>query len=179
MKPVWIQMLSIAVLALTGCATAPKPLQGEFASLSPEEAGQNGRVGERVRWGGEIVAVETLATRSCFELLGKPLGDSARPSRRDESSGRFLACRDGFYDPALFEVGRDLTVIGSIEAIEPRRIGEFDYRYPRLAAEVIYLWPQREPYAVYPMHFWGGYYADPWLRVRAPIYRAPYRQSRP
>jgi len=179
MKRLSTASLAICVLVLTGCATAPKPLQGDFSAVSPSEAGRDGRIGERVRWGGEIVTVETLATRSCFELLGKPLGDSARPSRKDESSGRFLACRDGFYDPALFEVGRDLTVIGVVEAIEPRQIGEFAYRYPRLAAEIIYLWPERQAQVVYPVGFWGGYYGDPWIGFRAPIYRPPYRHPRP
>jgi outer membrane lipoprotein len=159
---------------LGACVTAPKPLQGEFSALLPSEAGAANSVGERVRWGGEIVAVDTQATRSCFELLGKPLGDSARPSRADHTEGRFLACRDGFYDPALFEVGRDLTVTGVIESIEPRPIGGFEYHYPRIAAEVIYLWPERDPNRIRPSAFYFGSYgyrfAGGWNRFPPPYW---------
>ncbi len=148
---------------LAGCATAPKPLQGEFVEIQPGDAGDSQQIGQRVRWGGEIVSVETAAKRSCFELLGKPLDVSSRPTRRDETAGRFLACRQGFYDPALFEVGREITVTGVIEAIEPRPIGGFEYRYPRIAAEVIYLWPQRDRYYSRPVGHWMGYHHNPWI----------------
>ncbi len=155
---------------LSACVTAPKPLQGEFSTLLPNEAGAENRLGDRVRWGGEIVAVDTQATRSCFELLGKPLQDSARPVRADETAGRFLACRDGFYDPALFEVGRDITVTGTIEAIESRPIGGFDYQYPRVKADVIYLWPTRDLNRMRPAGYWVGQHGNAWLGHWTPIY---------
>ncbi len=172
--PLLIVLASATVLA--GCATAPKPLQGEFGAVQPLDVGDSGQVGEQVRWGGEIIAIETLADRSCFELLGKPLGESARPRRKDESAGRFIACRAGFYDPALFEVGRELTVVGRVEAIEPRRIGEFEYRYPMVAADVLYLWPERE---VQPHgRMWITHPGYPWGGVWSPIYLPP-RYRRP
>ena len=62
----------------------------------------------------------------------------------DASGGRFIACRAGFYDPAIFQVDREVTVTGVVDGFETRRIGEYDYRFPRLAADVIYLWPVRE-----------------------------------
>ena len=163
----------IATALLAGCATAPKPLQGEFSQLLPTEAGTQAPIGQRVRWGGEIVAVDTQSSSSCFELLGKPLNEAARPSRADETAGRFLACRNGFYDPALFAVGRELTVIGIIDSIEPRPIGGFEYRYPKIAAEVIYLWPARDPYRRRPVGFWVGQHGNAWLGHWTPIY-LPY-----
>lgn len=175
-SPASLILASTCVLVLAGCATAPKPLQGEFAQSQPMDVGSSGRIGDEVRWGGEIVAVETLADRSCFELLGKPLSDSARPRQKDESAGRFIACRAGFYDPALFEVGREMTVVGRVEGIEPRRIGEFEYRYPKVAADVLYLWPEREPYPHGRM--WITHPGYPWSGVWAPIYLPP-RYRRP
>ena len=136
-------LTAAAALALSACATAPKPLQGSFATLLPAEVGDGGQVGETIRWGGEIIAVETKPDRTCFELLGKRLSDSARPARSDDSAGRFLACRAGFYDPAKFKIGREMTITGTVELIEPRLIGEYTYLYPQVAAEVIYLWPDR------------------------------------
>jgi outer membrane lipoprotein len=160
---------AIALLLLGGCATAPKPLQGEFSSLLPEQASASQAASERVRWGGSIVAVAPAANETCIEVLGRDLGDSARPrGSRDVSAGRFLACRAGFYDPAIFAVDREVTVTGEVTSFETRRIGEYDYRYPRVAADVIYLWPERENHPAYahpapfwPVYrplWWGGYY---------------------
>ena len=168
MKPALL--MSLLVL-LVGCASAPKPLQGEFAAVLPEQASGTQRAGDRVRWGGSIVRVEPAADRTCFEILGRDLGDAARPRLSGDSSvGRFLACRSGFYDPAIFAPDREITVTGRIDGFETRRIGEFDYRYPRIAAEVIYLWPERsladrrrlDPYWPHHPGYWWGGWRSPW-----------------
>lgn len=143
--------LLVPVVLATGCATAPKPLQGDYSASVPVGDTPSS---QRVRWGGEIIRVDNSAERSCFEVLARPLDSRARPLRRDESAGRFLACRNGFYDPAVFERGREITVTGTINGSELRKVGEYDYRYPRVDADVIYLW--REPLAYAPG-------ADPWL----------------
>jgi outer membrane lipoprotein len=169
--------IAIAAALVAGCAVAPKPLQGEFAEVSPLQSSQAGRAGDRVRWGGEIVQVETRPDRSCFELLGKPLLGTARPRTGDVSEGRFFACRSGFYDPALFAPGRELTVTGRIEGFEERPIGEYVYRYPRVDADVLYLWPERvvdyrhHHYAAWPHYpggFWGFHYRPVRVIVRPP-----------
>ncbi|MFY2764398.1 Slp family lipoprotein [Arenimonas sp. MALMAid1274] len=132
-----------ALLCLAGCVTAPKALQGEYADLGPGQAAKAGAAGERVRWGGRIVKVEPLATQSCFEVVGVRLAADGRPLARDHSQGRFLACRSGFYEPEIFQPGREVTLTGVIEGFEQRKVGDYDYRYPRLAADVVYLWPER------------------------------------
>lgn len=147
-----------AALLLAGCVSAPKPLQGQFAPISPAEAVRAGGTGELVRWGGRIVGVEPLADRSCFEVVAGPLGRDGRPLERDASDGRFIACRAGFYDPQVFLPGREITLTGRIEGFDTRKVGEYDYRYPVLAAEVVYLWPQRKDVDVvverYPYWWW-------------------------
>lgn len=156
--------LTVLSLALTGCATAPKPLQGEFAALMPAEASIRQRLGDVVRWGGAIVAVTPAPAETCFEVLGRDLDASGRPLRADDtSSGRFLACRAGFYDPAIFAPDREVTVTGRIDGFESRRIGEYDYNYPRLAAEVVYLWPERRTEDFY-------YHADPFWPSSHPFW---------
>lgn len=154
-------MLLFAALLAAGCATAPKPLQGEFAATSPRAAPPEG---ERVRWGGQIVVVEPKPELTCFQVLAKELGPGARPRQGDASEGRFLACREGFYDPAVFTAGREITVVGNLSGRESRRIGDYDYELPRVAADVVYLWPQRysfddyyyQPYVMWwPYGHWG------------------------
>lgn len=131
----------VFVLLLGGCVTMPAALQGEFAPVQPGDAARSGAVGVPVRWGGRLVKVEPQADHSCFEIVGLPLDGFGRPVPVNRSTGRFLACRAGFYDPEIFLPGREVTVTGQVTGYEVRRIGEYDYHYPRLAADVIFLWP--------------------------------------
>ena len=151
----------VAAVSLAACATAPKPLQGEFSAMSPSDAtavtGQP--VGTQVRWGGRIIETTPGQGQTCFQLLSRPLDNSGRPSSTatDSSDGRFIACRAGFYDPAVFEAGRDVTFIGHISGYENAKIGEYDYRLPKIDADVVYLWPVVRDVQVVP-----AYPYDPW-----------------
>ena len=81
----------------------------------------------------------------------------------DRSLGRFIACRAGFYDPEVFMAGREITVSGRVEGFETRKVGNYDYRYPRVAAEVVYLWPERRDVDVIVDPWYrGGYYGRGW-----------------
>jgi len=161
--------------ALSGCFRPPAPLAGTFPQISVSEAQRGGLTGERVRWGGTIVSNAPEQEETCFEILARPLSSEARPRRTDESQGRFIACTPGFYDPAVYCKGRELTVVGTLQQPEMRKIGEHEYQYPKVAAEKVYLWPKREPaqvYYYYPgwpdAYWWGpwpyGYYSfwGPW-----------------
>lgn len=133
----------LAIVLVSGCVSSPKPLQGEFAPIAPGDAVRSGTTGDAVRWGGRIVKVEPLPAQTCFEVVGVRLATDGRPMRRDQSSGRFLACRAGFYDPEIFQPGREITLSGRVVGYEDRKVGEYDYRYPRMEADVVYLWPER------------------------------------
>lgn len=169
---------------LAGCATPPpKPLRGEFSIVVPEQAAGSGQIGDSIRWGGRIIAVTPSPQETCFEILGRELAGNARPvTNADQGQGRFIACRAGFYDPAIFTTERDVTITGQIRSYETRRIGEYDYRYPHVAAEVIYLWPQQQPRqrVVYPDPFWPGPYGAfgwgyPYRTVIVP--HAPHQET--
>lgn len=155
----------LAVLALAGallaaCASQPRPLQGTFAQISPQDAIATDSTGAMVRWGGRIVQVEPQPNRTCFEMISTRLDTYARPYwATDEVGGRFIACRTGFYDPALFERNREVTFTGRVAGYENRRVGQYDYRFPRVEAETVYLWPVRERVDVItrpaPWPWWG------------------------
>jgi len=152
----------LATAALGGCATVPAPLAGNnFAAITPQQAVSADASGQHVRWGGEIINVEPRADVTCFEVLSRELYADARPSRHDHSDGRFMACSKGFYDPAVYTKGRDLTVVGSVSGTEQHKVGEFDYTFPQVSADQVYLWPKREYVNSYPFGyydpFWGGY----------------------
>lgn len=131
-------------LAMSGCVTAPKPLLGEYSRLKPTEASQQKPTGARVRWGGRIVQTHPQAAQTCFEIVGIPTDGQARPIAADRSDGRFLACRGGFYDPEVFKPGREVTITGTLDGFDAGHIGDYAYDYPRVAADVVYLWPERK-----------------------------------
>lgn len=148
------------VLLLAACASQPKPLQGEFAEITPRDATVSDRTGAMVRWGGRIVRTEPQANRTCFEMISTKLSAFGRPYwAADDTGGRFIACRTGFYDPAVFEINREVTFTGRIDGYESRQVGQYDYRFPRVAADVVYLWPIRERVDVVtrpaPWPWWG------------------------
>lgn len=162
----------VAALALVGgCATIPQPLQGTYTNVSSAGA-QSGANGEHVRWGGEIIKTEPGARQTCFYLLSRPLDNQARPQMgtSGESQGRFVACRAGFYDPEVFVRGRELTVTGTLQGTVSQKVGEYDYAYPRVAADVVYLWPKRVAVTRYP----PGYYDPFWGSGFGPGYYGGY-----
>jgi outer membrane lipoprotein len=155
-----VTLLAFASILLAACASQPKPLQGEYSAITPRQAIDHDSTGAHVRWGGRIVSVEPGENRTCFEMLSTRLDVTGRPYwATDEVGGRFIACRSGFYDPALFEKNREVTFTGRVDGYENRRIGGYDYRFPRLTAEVVYLWPVRERVNVItrpaPWPWWG------------------------
>ncbi len=171
--PLYRPLTLVAALALLGgCATIPKPLEGNFTNLSTAAAQQGGAGGTRVRWGGEIIKTEPGPQQTCFYLLSRPLDSQARPlsGSAGDNQGRFVACRDGFYDPEVFTRGRELTVTGTLHGTLSQKVGDYDYAYPRVEADVVYLWPKRVPVVNYPPGFydpfwgpgWGPGYYGPW-----------------
>ncbi len=158
MTPFRIVALALAALLLAACATQPQPLQGEFARISPQDAVERDITGAMVRWGGRIIRTEPRPDRTCFEVISTQLSANGRPYwASDDTWGRFIACRTGFYDPALFQPNREVTFTGRIEGYEDRKVEEYVYKFPRVAADVVYLWPQRErvDVVVRPMPRWG------------------------
>lgn len=137
--------LSLALsLPLAACVRMPAALTGEYSAITPTQATERDAKGEAVRWGGTLAKVEPLPDRTCFQIVGRDLSRRGRPYLDDQSSGRFLACRKGFYDPQVFAEGRLVTVVGRIDGAENRDIGEYPYLHPRVAADVVYLWPEED-----------------------------------
>ena len=163
-------LLLATVLTLGGCASMPEDLVGDYPAPPPSEA-ESTDVGTAVRWGGRLLGVEPRAERSCFEILARPLDKRARPiSDTHETGRRFLACREGFSDPAAFAQGTDITVTGTLTGFQQRAIGEFDYRYPVVAVDALHLWPERQsarlegtaaPYWWYGHHPHFGHFGHP------------------
>ncbi|HET8555454.1 MAG TPA: Slp family lipoprotein [Rhodanobacteraceae bacterium] len=176
----WKPALAVAgALALGACATIPQPLAGTYTPIQPSQAAQGGAGGTQVRWGGQIIKTTPEAHQTCFYVLSRPLDSTARPLVDNASHGRFMACHDGFYDPEVFTKGREVTFTGTLHGIVSHKVGQYDYAYPRLEANTVYLWPKRprivryeNPYYGYGNPFWGpiGPWYDPfWYQPRRVI----------
>lgn len=159
--------LLVAILS-AGCVSVPKSLEAtHLSTVTPNVVrdGAGAGVGERVRWGGSILAVTPQAAATCIEILSRPLDASARPQVTDASFGRFLACGPGFYDPAVYAKDRRLTVLGTVEGVTDGTVDGARYRFPRLRIEAVHLWPI-VVYVPPPYYgpYWGGpfWYGPPW-----------------
>jgi outer membrane lipoprotein len=157
----------------------PQQLTGTYATVTPDNA--VAAQGSRVRWGGHIIQTEPQERETCFFVLAEPLDSQGRPERDEQSRGRFVACKEGFYDPEVYAKGRDLTVTGTVNGSETRKVGQFDYNYPRVNADVVYLWPKRPMYtpAPYPYYdpffnpFYDPFWGPMWFPPRVIVVPSP------
>jgi len=170
--------LTILALLLSSCATtAPPALHQKVAQadeIFPAQSSVEQKTGLSVRWGGRIIETLPENGRTCFQIMARPLKRDGRPAadggNDDPHLGRFLACHAGFYDPAIYSPGRDMTVLGKISSHPSVRIGDYDYVLPHVEIDFLYLWPllpeiaTPPPYNTYyyPYGPWGPWY--PWGR---------------
>lgn len=169
------RLLSIlVVLLLAGCATPGAEQSPPVPSLSAVRENPSAYLGRAVRWGGTIAAVENRSAETCLELVARPLGSNGRPRAEDISSGRFIACVDGFLDPAIYSQGREVTVEGMLTGTREGQVGDYGYVYPVVTVEQQRLWqprPERPRYYA-PDPFWYGPWPafGPWRYQPHPYY---------
>ncbi len=137
-----------ATLMMTACTSIPTQLQGEYADVSPARV-EPSTFGTPVRWGGIIIDAKNEPSRTCFEVLSRELDNYMRPKVEDITAGRFIACKDGFFDPEVFAKGREVTLVANITGIEEHKIDDFNYRYPLLQVNDLVLWEERKDVMYY------------------------------
>ena len=100
-------------LLCSACTTIPEQLEGEYSALTPKQTLEKD-LQTPVRWAGIILETRPEDGHTCFEILGRQLDREMRPKSSDQSTGRFIACKPGFYDPEVFKAKREVTVTGKI-----------------------------------------------------------------
>ena len=131
------------ILLLAGCAGTPDNGSApDAARVAPDAVAADAPryQGQRVEWGGQIVAVHNLRNRTELEVLAYPLSSGGRPDSTATPQGRFLAVRGGFLEPADYAPGRLVTVSGVVGPAREGSVGEARYLYPTVSAEVLRLW---------------------------------------
>ena len=146
----------------------------DFPGIKPEAVSSN-NVGTPVRWGGTIIATTTEKDKTCLEILGRQLDPRARPIFDDTSEGRFIACKNGFQEPEIFHQGREVTITGRVNEITTQQVGDFEYEYPVVDAQVLYLWPERfaSDYYGYAAPNSLAYYGGPVFYPFCLLYTSP------
>lgn len=170
-------LVLMMVFLLSSCTTIPEQLKGDYAALTPKNTTGN-NLETPVRWGGVILETRPENNHTCFEVLSKKLQTSMRPEDSDQAGGRFIACKPGFYDPEVFEKGREITLTGQIIHLDIRKVGDYDYHFPVVDIEFMILWPERRDriyydyYNMYSPYYWHYPYYRPFFRYP---YRYPYQ----
>lgn len=160
----WLAPAVLSGSLLGGCALNPPAGLEDTLPQAPSrravQAAPERYLGEEVRWGGEILAVENRADVTEVAVYGRPLFNNAEP-RPDGGEGvRFIARFGRFLDPAEYGAGKRLTVRGRLAPAVTRKVGEYPYRYPVVKVEAHHLWPVYRP-PPEPAWFRDPYY-DPW-----------------
>ena len=139
-------------LLLCGCVTIPKAISVEDDNLlvpfAQVVAAPKASKGMAARWGGTIAAVSNQPERTLVEIVQFPLRRDGRPDiDSSQSGGRFRAYISGFVDPAVWAVGKAVTLRGRIGDSEAGKVGEYTYSFPVLQVDGFQLWaPQPERY---------------------------------
>ena len=165
-------LIILSTFVLSSCTTIPEQLKGDFTSLTADNTSES-NLETQVRWGGIILETRPEDNFTCFEILSRQLEKSMRPENADQSLGRFIACKPGFYDPEVFKKQREVTVVGKVIHMDVRKVGDFDYNFPVVDIEFMSLWPKRRmrirSYGPYYPYYW--HYPHYGMHYR---YRYPY-----
>lgn len=153
--------LLLSFLVLASCATSHVPQairKGPVQPLYVDEVQQAPErfLGQRLRWGGNIISVRNRKRATEIEILSRPLDADGKPRDKEPGEGRFIALLEGFADPAEYPEKRLLTVTGHLMRVETRPVGEYPYPFPLVRVASRYLWPKPLPRRA------PRYYYDPW-----------------
>jgi len=138
-------------ILLSGCVSVPQVLQGEYSTITPVQSKASHDMNQKVRWSGLIIHTINKKDKTCFEIVQTETDKNLRPKRVIPKNGsRFLACKDTFLEPQAFDK-RMVTITGNLVAYTKQNIGEYEYEYPVVKTDLIYIWRKQAP--VNPVFF--------------------------
>lgn len=133
------------IMLLMGCATGISrqsrdkvTYAGTFSELQKTPDVYKDEI---IMLGGKILETNVSSTLSELTVLQLALDNNGRPVNLDQSYGRFIVESKQFVDPAIYQKGMLLTLVGKLKGSKIQAIGGFDYVYPLLVPIEIKLWP--------------------------------------
>lgn len=134
---------------LTGCATTPDFDTSQVdRALTPQSviAEAEASHGKIALWGGTILNTRNLEDTTQIEVLAYPLNSSHKPMLDSKPLGRFIIQHKGYLEPATYEQGLLISVLGSVAKNQKGKVGESEYTYPVINARQLHLWiPGSDP----------------------------------
>jgi outer membrane lipoprotein len=141
----------------------------KFVDLQKSPANYIGRV---VMFGGIVLGAKRTEHETEIEILELPVGpDGPLTENRLRSTGRFIAVRSAFVDPATLPSGTPVSIVGAVTGSTTKPLDDSEYTYPVLEAKHIVNWntvvAQRPEQPVFlspflaplaPYGFWGRPY---------------------
>jgi len=143
---------SLILLALAGCASAPKVTKNAVRGVTPTQAAAT-EIGVRSRplqWGGVIVETRNLAETTELQILAYPLKSNGQPDLSASPTGRFIAQRPGYLERVDYRKGRQVTATGKLTERRTGQVGEAAYTFPVLLTDELVLWPEQSDRQVNP-----------------------------
>lgn len=151
MKPIWALIFAGALIwGGNGCAGPLSQAARDQVTLGLAFgeilAAPQRYVGEVVALGGRIIATTPHEGYTQLVVLQLPFEAGMRPKADGRSDGRFLVTSADFLDPAVYAPDRLVTLVGKIQGVQERPLGQTRYHYPELDLIELKLWPVEEVY---------------------------------
>ena len=141
-------LLCLVLTMAAGCVSGiPRHVRSQVTyhgSFSALQADIDRHRGEVVMLGGKVIETQGGQPTSEMTVLQLPVDGRGRPENGDRTEGRFLARSTQFLDPALYEKGTLVTVVGTVTGAESRLIGSFAYDHPVVEIIEITSWRGRQ-----------------------------------
>ncbi len=171
MKTTQLFLLCVsAVFILGGCASViskdVRTTLDETVGIQQVLEQPDTFIGTRVLWAGIIIETSNFSDHTMLEVLQHPADFQGRPIDVDTSEGRFFGRKDGFLDPAIYAVGRKVTIAGEVQGNELSLIGEYEYPHPVVKITEIHLWPVEPEEKIYNYYYYPSYpryYRQQWM----------------
>lgn len=141
-------LLCCLAVMLSACASTPpfpvETLHTVNRTLTPEQAVEDSARDVEVLWGGVIIGSVNMPDHTDFNVLFYPLDKVQRPDLGQTPQSRFIVHYAGYLETMVYAPGREITVLGKLQAAEEGKVGDASYRFPVLKADKIHLWPVRD-----------------------------------
>lgn len=111
------------------------------APLTPDDALDPKKVGQRVRWAGGVYSISPSERGVCLTILYARSGEYGEPRWTPEPTYQdFVACTEGTYDPELVHDYTNVTIVGTITGKRYIGMGGGGSEGPVVAIERLYRW---------------------------------------
>ncbi|MBI1912364.1 MAG: Slp family lipoprotein [Deltaproteobacteria bacterium] len=117
---------------IAGCSVISKETRkqvDENITLDMVQSNPDRYIGRKVLWGGIILGTDNLAQYSEVEVLETELAYDKSPEDGN-SRGRFIIRSKKFLDAKVYSENKRITVAGTIEGTQSRKIGQMEYQFP-------------------------------------------------